>query len=62
MNRFMELLATWNNFFFSKSLSLFDWTGMIIIIGLVNDSTWNLLWLIPFMFVSGWCTRRFTRD
>ena len=57
----MSYLARWNNFFFSKSLSLFDWFGISVIGSLAkHDSVWWLLLIIVWIPVSVHLTNRFT--
>lgn len=53
-------LAKFNDFFYRKSLSLFDWTGMLVLCGLGADNWIWYLMLIPFFFLSARLTDRFT--
>ena len=56
----MSILAKWNDFFFSKSLSLFDWFGISMISAMARDSLWWFLLLIPFIPISYHLSKRFT--
>ena len=59
----MSYLARWNDFFFSSSLSLFDWFGISMISSLAaHDSMWWWLLIIPWIPISVHLTNRFTLD
>ena len=59
----MSYLERWNDFFFSKSLSLCDWFGISIISSLaIIYSMWWWLLMILWIPISEHLTNRFTLD
>jgi hypothetical protein len=57
----MNILRSWNHYFFSKSLSIFDWLGITTIVNLAShDTAWWLLLMIPWIPLSLIMTERFT--
>lgn len=57
----MSYLARWNDFFFSKTMSLFDWLGIGIISNLAaHENGWWFALIFAWIPLSYHLTERFT--